>query len=82
MDKEVIQFPGKAVNEAEGKHWCVRYMWGDRIHVHAFPCTWPSDAVAEACAFRAGANPGDCFELVGPPDAAGCLQLVATGSRV
>jgi hypothetical protein len=41
------------------------------------PDNWPDDAIAEVLAFRAGAKPGDIFELIEQPD--GTYDVLATG---
>lgn len=44
------------------------------------PNNWPDDAVAEILAFRAGAKPGDIFEMIAEAD--GSYSVIATGGAV
>ena len=46
----------------------IKYDWLGEIFETEVPGHWPEDAVAEVCAFRAGAAPGDEFEFVGDTD--------------
>lgn len=52
------------------------------VHETRVPEDWPDAAVAEVCAFRAHAEPGDVFELVKPDDDSEVFILVATGAGV
>ena len=58
----------------------VAFEWQGKHYTTSVPSSWPNDAVAEVCAFRAGANPGDAFELV--LDQHGNWHLVAIGGEV
>jgi len=53
------------------------YFWQGKQFQTTVPDNWPENAVAEVCGFRAGANPGDVFELV---MVEGRLELIATGT--
>lgn len=43
----------------------IRYEWQGKQFETSVPQGWPEDAVAEICAFRAGAAPGPRYAFTG-----------------
>ena len=64
----------------------LKFFWQGKDYLHVVPDGLPPEVEAQLCAFRAGANWGDHFELVNFSDFSNpdpdTLELVATGTSV